>query len=723
MPDLPANTTTSAVVPIGGSYSDSLEVVGDRDWIRVTLTAGQTYKVSLDGTGFTPISDPYLYFYSSSGLLLREDDDGGTTGLNAAITYTVLTTGSYYIGATAFNDAELGGYTVSVTTAPPPVPLDALDSGEAVADSNVTVFFAPAGVGFDGITGEGFNAFEKARFQAAFDLIEALTDLTFTVQTTAVGADFRLVLDTNEMADDLAYFYYPTPGDPNAGVGVFGGDTWDRAAGGDLQDGGYSFVTIVHELLHGLGLGHPHDDGGVLNGVTEPFDDYGDFNLNQGIFTTMSYNTGYHTGPAGSAPDVNELFGHEFGPMALDIALLQQKYGANTSTNAGNTVYTLASVNTQGTYWQSIWDASGSADLIRHTGGGGARIDLRAATLAYAAGGGGYISAVNGIAGGFTIAHGVVIENATGSSGNDVLIGNHVANTLNGGAGADTLNGGAGNDLFYVNTAQDTIVESAGNGTADRVAASASFVLDAGDNIEQLQTISAAGTAAINLTGNALAQRIFGNAGANALNDGGGAADTLTGGAGNDTYIIHNSGAQITENVGQGSRDRVLTGVSFTLAAGDSIDVLSTIASAGTGALNLIGNALVQSITGNAGANRINGGAGSDTLTGGGGADRFVFTSPTGPSNIDRITDYSVAADTIDLQNAVFSGLTEGALAAAAFRINATGLAEDGSDRVVYNTSNGYLYFDSDGLGAAGRLRIAILNAGLAMTHADIFVV
>ena len=53
-----------------------------------------------------------------------------------------------------------------------------------------------------------------------------------------------------------------------------------------------------------------------------------------------------------------------------------------------------------------------------------ARIDLTAATLDYSPTGAGVVSYAQGIFGGYTIANGVVIENAAGSSGNDVLIGN-----------------------------------------------------------------------------------------------------------------------------------------------------------------------------------------------------------------------------------------------------------------------------------------------------------
>ena len=100
--------------------------------------------------------------------------------------------------------------------------------------------------------------------------------------------------------------------------------------------------------------------------------------------------------------------------------------------------------------------------------------------------------------------------------------------------GADTLIGGAGNDTYIVDDAGDIVTEVAGGGTADRVQAAASYVLGESADVEFLETTNAALTAAINLTGNGLAQTLTGNAGANVL-DGGAGIDTLVGGAGNDT--------------------------------------------------------------------------------------------------------------------------------------------------------------------------------------------
>ena len=101
--------------------------------------------------------------------------------------------------------------------------------------------------------------------------------------------------------------------------------------------------------------------------------------MNQGIFTMMTYNDGWNTGPDGASPSPN--FGWEGTAMALDIAALQYLYGANQGFATGNDTYLLKNINEPGTFYTCIWDAGG-VDTIRQDGSLDCTIDLRAATLA-----------------------------------------------------------------------------------------------------------------------------------------------------------------------------------------------------------------------------------------------------------------------------------------------------------------------------------------------------
>jgi Ca2+-binding RTX toxin-like protein len=119
----------------------------------------------------------------------------------------------------------------------------------------------------------------------------------------------------------------------------------------------------------------------------------------------------------------------------------------------------------------------------------------------------------------------------TGNKAANTLDGGNGSDILNGAAGADVLKGGAGNDIYVVDNVGDTVVENPADGI-DTVQSSVGRTLEA--NVEDL---TLTGVAAINGTGNELANSVLGNPGANVL-DGGAGADTLQGGAGADTFVF-----------------------------------------------------------------------------------------------------------------------------------------------------------------------------------------
>ncbi|MCV9963396.1 hypothetical protein OIU34_15945 [Pararhizobium sp. BT-229] len=335
---------------------------------------------------------------------------------------------------------------------------------------------------------------------------------------------------------------------------------------------------------------------------------------------------------------------------------------------------------------------------------------------------------LNGRWGNDTLKGGAGTDMLSGDLGIDTLNGGTGNDTLNGGKGADTMAGGSGDDIFYVDNIGDIVIELTGGGS-DTVAAVGNslfhdYILPPTAEIEKLNTNSASGTAAINLTGNAFKQTITGNAAGNILSDGGpGGADTLRGLLGDDIYRIYNSGDVVIEAADQGT-DRITTAVDYTLGTGVSVEILTTNGSSGTSGIDLSGNEFTQSITGNAGANILNGKGGADSLTGFGGDDTFAFTTALGGGNVDTITDFNVADDTIQLDDAIFKSiLATGELLSGYFRSNTTGLAQDANDHVIFEKDTGELYYDTDGTGAASGILFAKVTAGLSLTHADFFVV
>jgi Ca2+-binding RTX toxin-like protein len=295
--------------------------------------------------------------------------------------------------------------------------------------------------------------------------------------------------------------------------------------------------------------------------------------------------------------------------------------------------------------------------------------------------------------------------------GNDVIFAGDGNDAINGGTGADRMAGGRGNDTFYVDNAGDRVTEANGQGT-DKVNSSVSFSLSG----QYIENLTLTGSANINGTGNSLNNTLIGNAGRNALNGSTG-TDRMEGKAGNDTYYVNTATDKVIEANGQGT-DKVYSAASFSLS-GQYIENLTL---TGSAHLNATGNGLNNIITGNAGNNVLNGSTGKDTLTGAGGADHFFFSTALGASNVDSITDYSVASDTIRLENSIFTAVgATGTLAASAFRIGAS--AADSTDRIIYNPTTGALLYDADGSGAKAAVQFATLDDGLALTRADFLIV
>ncbi len=307
----------------------------------------------------------------------------------------------------------------------------------------------------------------------------------------------------------------------------------------------------------------------------------------------------------------------------------------------------------------------------------------------------------------------------TGNELGNIIYGNAGDNVMIGGGGADYLKGNAGNDIYYVDNAGDVVDETAGGGT-DVVYTNVSYALAAGSAVENLSTTDINGTAALSLTGNELGNIIYGNAGDNILNGGAG-ADYLKGYGGNDTYYVDTAGDVVDETAGGGT-DVVYASVSYALAAGSSVETLSTTDLGGTAAINLTGNEFANTIYGNDGNNVLDGKGGSDLLIGQGGADTFAFTTALGATNVDVVFGFVHGQDKIALDDAIFTAIGPlGALNANAFVTGSA--AGDADDRIIYDSLTGALYYDADGNGAGAAIQFATLQSGLNLSASDFQVI
>ena len=154
----------------------------------------------------------------------------------------------------------------------------------------------------------------------------------------------------------------------------------------------------------------------------------------------------------------------------------------------------------------------------------------------------------------------------------------------------------------------------------------------------------------------------------------------MTGGVGDDTYVVDNAGDVVIEAGERRHRHGAVVGQLHARRQRREPDAL------GTANINATGNELANSLLGNTGRNVLDGGLGADMLTGGGGGDTFRFSTALGPDNVDRILAFNHNADTIQLDHDVFAALGSGALAAGAF--NSGAVATQADDRILFDAAS-----------------------------------
>ena len=289
--------------------------------------------------------------------------------------------------------------------------------------------------------------------------------------------------------------------------------------------------------------------------------------------------------------------------------------------------------------------------------------------------------------------------------GDDRIIGGDLGNALYGNAGNDVLTGGAGRDVFEGGSGNDTILGGGGRdaiyiGTFD--GQGEYDVIDGGAGIDTLYVDRNAGPVDISLTDPSVWQTLsdgqtFRNI--EALDMRGSAfSDQITGGIGKDVLFGDRGNDTLSGGVGNDTLDGEEG--SNRLYGGDGDDLLTV--SSGSDVAD-----------GGAGADKFHVELGQTTLTGGAGADEFILYGWAGLGSFGQITDFA-AEDRIQLTFPPGQLGGPVPLAAEAFALGsaATGI----EDRVLYDSANGTLRYDIDGLGGVAAVTFLTLVPGTLVT-------
>ncbi|MGA1856318.1 matrixin family metalloprotease [Azospirillum sp. 11R-A] len=284
-----------------------------------------------------------------------------------------------------------------------------LDGGSVGAAATVTYGFLTSARQVSATDSTGFaamNTAQRAAVRQALAAWSAVANVTFVEISDAASA--AVAFGTNrQRGQSAAYAYYPS-------TGIQGGQVFlanDSAGNTNPTSGSYSYMTVIHEIGHALGLKHPGNyNAGTDDGTEGPYlpaatDNY--------AFSIMSYNENAAL-PSGT---------YLTSPSLYDIAAIQYLYGANMATGAGDTGYTLNTAS-----FTTLWDPTGHNSLNGAAQTADLSLDLRSGQFS-SAGGTTFLA----------LAYGTRVQLATGGSGNDSFTVNDLGNIIDGGAGTDTV--------------------------------------------------------------------------------------------------------------------------------------------------------------------------------------------------------------------------------------------------------------------------------------------
>ena len=590
---------TTGSIEVGGSAIGEIDFSREIDWFAVTLEAGKTYRIDLEGnsTSQGTLDNPHLRgVHDGEGRLIPGTlDNGSGAGTNSQVLFTPEENGTYYVAASG-QVGYTGTFTLYVREHMDDFG-DLLKSTEQTGD---TVLDA-SGVGD---TVNGTDADEVLNGGPGDDLL--------------IGAGGDDILNGNE-----------------------GNDTLEGGSGDDTLNGGPGY-----DLLSG-GAGADVINGGQGGGLA-------DYSLSDAA-VTVNLSTGVGSGGHAQGDRINDI--QDLTGSIYDDTLNGNKYANRLSGGAGNDVLYgreeddwISGGPGEDTLYgnegrQNVLAGGSGADLLDGQGGrsiadyteSNEAVNVNLVT-GVGSGGDAEGDQLNGILGIWgssyddTLIGGVASDEILGGNGDDFISGGAGADDLQGGRGSDYLKGGAGADRIDGGPDHDTIdygdspaavqislssqEYSGGHATGDRL-----------DNIEAIW-------------GSPYDDLISGDWQDNWV-QGRGGNDTIRGHQGHDTL---SGGAGDDDIDGGGGDDDLNGGPGNDIVKGDwGNDTIN----GGSGDDRLEGGGGKDTINGGSGHDTLIGGDGEDTLHGGSGYDDFVFDYSTRAGSYNTISDFTDGEDRI----------------------------------------------------------------------------
>ena len=699
MMDAAASVETAAMMSAGDTFEGSLNSKTDEDWIKIELTAGMLYTITLEGSGDKPSPDTVLKLFDSKGGYIKTNDDvdGAKGNLNSEFQFSPEESGYYYISASSYNgnpnQDNKGDYTVTVTAIEPPDPT----VGEDIMGTKRVEAVDASG---DDPAVEYVAGNDKLRGTDKSEMIMGLSGndalFGFGGDDTLDGGDGGDLLVGGMGADTLmggmgtdTISYNVSP----AGVTI--NLTDGTARGGDAD--GDTLVDMGDDQIENV-VGSPHDDeltgnrgDNTLSGLggNDELDGLrGDDTLMGGSGDDdLDGGRGDDTLEGGYGADVltggdgSDTASYAYSEMGVTVRLHNSKFmgGDAMGDSFGARVeatYTDKDDDEQTVMLPDIMHLTGSANADVLAG------DFRNNTIMGGAGddkiyGGPDPRNLGPMPSSADRGDATNVDTLMGQGGNDMIFGGTGNDMLDGGAGNDMLNGGAGNDelkggagsdMIYADK-DDLVINGFGPEDDQTTADVDESVEDAMDvdtlsyamvsNEDEMGIITALAGTITNienivgsdyddtLTGDEQSNVIEGGAGRDMLDGGAGAGvDTLSYESSDDWVRVTLTDAAATTSRGHARGD---TATNFENVTGSAYDD------------ELAGNDAANVLMGLAGDDEITGGAGADTVEGGAGADELDGDNGNETGQTRATADVlsyagSDAAVTVNLATASASG-------------------------------------------------------------------
>ena len=546
------NAGTTATLAARGSVTGTMDVAGDADWYKVSLTAGLDYGFRLTGDGSgSALAGGDLILRDATGNQLASDYTySGPT--NSSVSHAATATGSYLLAVSAGNDT--GGFSLSW-----------LGNDTILRNSTTTASLTA-----------------KAALTSAIDV--------------AGDSDWVRV----SLKKDLDYGFHLT-GDGSSGA-VQGGDLVLRSADGTAVASAYDYGGDTNTLLGyaaaASGTYFVDVSAGSATGTYRLAGTFSDTVLRSSATDARLADGTRLTGTIDTASDSDWYKASVKGGVTYTFTLVGSGSDRADSPELRlrSSDGTVIAADTYGSDATLTWTASKSGSIF---------LDVQAL----------------GETGGYRLSVVSTASRLTGTAGDDHLTGGSTAQLITGGKGDDSLYGGGGNDRIEGGADDDRLSGDDGKDA-----------LSGGDGRDSLQ-----------------------GGGGNDTLSGGTGGDLLDGGSGQDIASYAGEARGVTANLGwtkgntgaaKGDSYRAIEGL-----LGSSHDDALT-GSKGKNLLlgaaghdRLSGLAGSDTLDGGAGRDRLSGGAGADRLTGGKDADVFVFAKGDGK---DVITDFTVNSDHIE---------------------------------------------------------------------------